>query len=661
MMFFGVRLGIFYSIAEKCGLITNKPQISIADLEATLNQLGSFFEGVIEPLLTWIRADQTGPAIAAVIVIAGILIIFIAAFQTIREAELIKQAREIIGTKSELTFAKNFNFLDQDLREIPKIKVAWSEFAETIFRPELDESGNLVKPCQNTVRPQEFFNLRDLGVGPDFVKVFPSVFIGVGLSLTFLGLIAALGTAVDAINASGANTASIQASIAGLLKISSAKFYASLFALFTSIVMTLSLRVMAWRLIGLLKEVNDAIEAGVQYLGPEKLSIDANKLLSEQLVQLQTFNTDLALKIGEQVQVSLTESLAPVVQKLDNMGGDMAQQNIEAIKDIAEEVTKGIQGSASGAMDRVAETLDNISTKLGGLSETLGSALSNFDADFTQMLDGLKHSLKESADGVSAGINESMGQMSQNIGQTAEDVSQIIGGLTTSVQSLASAGADISREGGEELRRQVEAASRQASEQMAQAGQELSSGFRQSTEEFVSSLSGAAVQLKEFESSLIMLPSQLGEVNSKLGDSASQITAASEQFGSATSGIRQIIEPLATYAKDTSESIVVITEAMQTVSSQLAEASSGISDSVQVLNTEVGAQLRRLDGADEQLAKLLAGIEDSTSRVLGEVNKFVAQVDSGFASSVGILRDSIVDFEEVIESVGRIVSDTKQG
>jgi archaellum component FlaC len=626
-----------------------------------LNELGLIFEGIISPLLEWIKEDQTGPAIAGVIVIVGFLIISAALAQTIQEAMLISKARWIVGDGDEEQFAKHYNTMDQDLKEIEKINFAWSEFSETLFRPKFDEEKNLISPCENTVRPQEYFNIRNLDIGPNFAKVFPSVFVGIGLSLTFLGLIAALSEAVVAINASAGDTNSIQAAIANLLQISSAKFYASLFALFTSIVMTISLRLMSWFLNASLNKLNQSIEASVRYLGPEKLSITANELLSEQLVQLQTFNTDLAFKIGEQVQLSLSESLAPVVEKLNNMGGDMAAGNIKAIKDIAEEVTKGIQGSAAGAMDRVAETLDSISAKLGGLSDTLGGALSNFDSDFTQMLDGLKQSLKDSADGVSAGINDSMNHMSEGIGKTAVDVSQIIGGLKTTMESLANTGADISKQGGEELRRQVEVASKQASEQMSQAGQELATGFQQSTQELVATMAGMTAQLKQLEAGLLGLPGQLGEVNIKLSASATQIENASDQFGTVTSGIRGVIEPLAQYASDTRQAISEIMEAMKIVSSQVGEASTGISGAVESLSTEVSGQLKRLDGADEQLARLLLGIEDSTTRVLGEVNRFVSEVDSGFASSIGMLQESIGEFEEVVDSVGKIVKETRKG
>ncbi|MDA9351106.1 hypothetical protein N9R29_01275 [Gammaproteobacteria bacterium] len=539
--------------------------------------------------------------------------------------------------------------------------MAWSEFSETLFKPKFDEAGILLRPCENTVRPQEYFNLRNLSIGPNFVKVFPSIFVGIGLSLTFLGLIAALSEAVVAINVTSGNTTSIQSAIANLLRISSAKFYASLFALFTSITMTLSLRVMSWYLSTSLARLNQALEASVRYLGPEKLSLITNELLLEQLNQLKTFNTDLALKIGEQVQVSLSQSLAPVVEKLDNMGGNMAQQSIDAIKDIAEEVTRGIEGAAGGSMDRVAETLDEVSTKLGGLSETLGGALSNFDADFKEMLNGLKESLKESADGVSAGISDSMEHMSEGIGKTAADVSQIIVGLTATMQNIANTGAEVSKQGGEELRKQVEAASKQASDQMSRAGQDLATGFKESTSELVSTMAGATSQLKQLEVGLIGLPAQLGDVNSKLSTSAEQIGIASEQFGAATNGIKGIIEPLAKYASETHQSIIEITTSMQLVSSEVSEASIGISRAVDSLSTEISAQLERLDGADEQLAKLLMGIEDSTTRVLGEVNKFVSEVDSGFSSSVGMLQETIGEFEEVIDSVGKLIKETREG
>jgi ABC-type transporter Mla subunit MlaD len=624
-----------------------------------MEQFGIIFEGLIKPLLLWIREDSVGPALAGIIMIAGLIIIGYASIRTWRDYLLIARAREAVSTRTDNEFANDFNMINQDLQAIPQIKIAWAEFSETLIRPRFDEQNNLLAPCENTTRPQIFFNLRELGMGPDFVKVFPSVFVGVGLSLTFLGLISALDQAVTAINSSAGDTSSIQSAIGNLLKISSAKFYASLFALFMSVLMTISLRIMSWKLNSDIGALNRSIEAGVRFLTPEKLAIDANQILNNQLLQLQTFNTDLAMKIGEQVQLSLKETLTPVIQKLDDMGGDMTQQNINAIREISEGVTKGIQGATAGSMDRVAETLDNISTKLGGLSETLSGALSNFDADFRRMLEGLKNSLKESTDGVADGIGSSMTKMSDGIGQTATEVTEIIGGLTTTVQNLANAGAEISRQGGEELRRQVEAASQQASEQMAQAGRELATGFQESTQGLVGALGATTSQLRQLEQGLTGLPDQLTDVNSRLGNSATQIGEAAGQFSSATSGLRGLIEPLAQYAADTRQSIMEITETMQLVSGEVGDASNAISDAVGVLDKEISAQLARIDGSDAQLARLLEGIEGSTNRILSSVNSFVTEVDNGFASSVGILNESVSELEETFDRLRQSIEDNR--
>lgn len=624
-----------------------------------MDWIGIVFESNIRFLLDWIKQDNVGPALAAVITIFGAGIILVALTQTIREYRLIHLARSIVGKRTEAEFARDFNLIDQDLSSIPKINAAWGEFSETLIHPEFDGQSNLVTPCKNTQRPQVYFSLRELDMGPDFAKVFPSVFVGIGLSLTFLGLISALGEAVQAINASAGDTSNIQQAIGNLLQISSAKFYASLFALFMSVLMTISLRLMSWGLSGQLARLNRSIEAGVRFLTPEQLALEANKLLENQLGQLRTFNTDLAMKIGEQVQSSLKESLAPVIQRLDDMGGDMTKQNIDAIKNITEEVTKGIQGATAGSMDRVAATLDSISDKLGGLSDTLSGALSNFDAEFRQMLEGLKNSLQQSTEGVADGIGASMTQMSKGVGQTAAEVSQIIGGLTSTVENLANTGAEISRQGGEELRKQVEAASRQASEQMAQAGRELASGFQESTEGLVIALNGATNQLRQLEQGLMGLPEQLGDVNSRLGVSANQIGEAANQFGAATSGIRGLIEPLAQYAADTRESVGQITQAMQTASTKMGDASSEINRAVGHLDEAVTSQLNKLDGSDAQLARLLQGIEESTERVISQVNTFVTEVDQGMARSVGVLNDSIGGFEEAIDNIRKLIEETR--
>ena len=152
--------------------------------------LGPEFQALITPLLDWIKKDSVGPAIAGVIVIAGTLIFALGLYRTVREFLWLRRAKSAIAGRSDDEFAKQFNVIDQDLRQINKIDFAWSEFSETLIRPQIDELGAMVRPTK-TPSTTTYFNMRDMGIGPDFIKVFPSVCRG-GLSF-ILGLISACG------------------------------------------------------------------------------------------------------------------------------------------------------------------------------------------------------------------------------------------------------------------------------------------------------------------------------------------------------------------------------------------------------------------------------------------------------------------------------------
>ena len=141
--------------------------------------------------------------------------------------------------------------------------------------------------------------------------------------------------------------------------------------------------------------------------------------------------------------------------------------------------------------------------------------------------------------------------------------------------------------------------------------------------------------------------------------SATQIGEAANQFGTATSGIRGLIEPLAQYAADTRESVAQITQAMQTAATKMGEASSEINQAVGNLDETVTSRLNKLEGADAQLARLLQGIEESTERVISQVNTFVTEVDQGLARSVGVLNDSIGAFEEAIDNIRKLIEETR--
>ena len=69
---------------------------------------------------------------------------------------------------------------------------AWEEYEETLTDPAEGETA-----VRNTVRPHYFFNMEDLGQSSIRWRQIPNTFVSVGLLLTFLGIISAIGGLIE--------------------------------------------------------------------------------------------------------------------------------------------------------------------------------------------------------------------------------------------------------------------------------------------------------------------------------------------------------------------------------------------------------------------------------------------------------------------------------
>lgn len=140
---------------------------------------------------------------------------------------------------------------------------AWKEYRETHIVD--DQDGKLV--VRNAVRPSQFFNLDDLHFTQGFWRIVPGLFVTIGLSLTFLGLISALNSMSTSLDDGGS------AALEGLLTIASAKFIMSLTGLCCSIVFTIGLRSGTSQLEKTVHSLNSLIEKRLTFISLEDLSI----------------------------------------------------------------------------------------------------------------------------------------------------------------------------------------------------------------------------------------------------------------------------------------------------------------------------------------------------------------------------------------------------
>ncbi|MDA8827245.1 hypothetical protein N9N82_07810 [Luminiphilus sp.] len=607
-----------------------------------LSNFGRFFTRFLDPILTGIRQADIGAGLAFLVLLGGVSVFCYALVVYLRDRRLIKRAaRVLLGVDSESTFAEKYNVIAQDMASIPRFGEAWSEFCETLIPPKRKSDNSLV-PAANTVRPHVYFNTTDLSVGPRFANVWPNIFVGIGLTITFLGLISALTEASTSMGEVAGDSLKVQNVVQNLLNVASAKFYASLVALFVSVILTLLLRFITTNISKHLHGFNRRIETGVRFLSQESLSARANELIEEQLEQLKTFNTDLAIKVGEKV----TEAIAPVLNDIREGNEASRKELADGFSGLGDRVSESMSAGTLDAMSRVAESLEAVSSKLDSLGDVLTNSLSGFDEQLKQSMSGLSEALKQTMSGVSQGLNEALGDMAPQIKDSMSSITEVMDGLQNKISDYAANGAT-------QVGDSIKQATAEAGGVISQAGSDFSNAFNAATSGLLSNLESLADNLSTLDKNLIDLPEKLGTVGASLSAAASSITTASTQFSSSASGMKSVIEPLAQFASENRQALQVLSDGLQTSSSAVEIASTKIQESVSTLNQSVEERLRQLDGGDEALERYMVGLNSSAEQLLSRIVEFVGTIDQGFANSIGQLKGAIEDMEAVAEQLAK--------
>lgn len=601
-----------------------------------LSDLGQFFTKVLDPILEGIRASDIGAGLAFLILIGGICVLAFAIYRYVVERQLIARANKVFSEiETERDFAEKYNVLGQDMADLPILGDAWSEFSETLIPPKRRDDGSII-PAANTLRPHSFFNTVDLPIGPKFLTVWPNIFVGIGLTITFLGLISALTEASASMADVAGDSLRVQSVVQNLLNVASAKFYASLVALFVSVILTLSLRWISTDINKLLQLLNHQIEKGVRYQSEEVLALRANDLMEEQLVQLKTFNTDLAIKIGE----NITEAIQPVLSEITTNNERITEQQVGALKTMGEEVSRSISGASQDAMERVAESLVDVSSKLDDLGTILANSLSGFDEQLKQSMEGLSKALESAVGDVSQNLTNSLSDMGPKIQESLSAVTETMAGLDSKVAQYAENGASA-----------IEGATRAASQVMSAAGEDFSSSFTSATSGLTGNLENLSQHISELDRNLAQLPDRLQTVNTSLTTTSESINTSSTQFTTAASGLRAVIEPLAEFARENRAALEVLNEGLSTSSAAVQTTTEMIRTSVDSLNETVSTRLSQMEGGDEALARYVAQINESTERLLSQITVFVREIDSNFAGSIGQLKGAIEELGDVADSL----------
>lgn len=132
-----------------------------------------------------------GLASAMIIVGVGIFLYLFIAFYVPTKSKLDQLVDDVKKIKNSMDMAENFSYVNNAMREVSFVYHSWRELRKHFVFPEPGTKG----PIRSTIGPSEFFNLETAEEGGITIKQYSHIgdhFVGIGLVLTFLGLVSGI-------------------------------------------------------------------------------------------------------------------------------------------------------------------------------------------------------------------------------------------------------------------------------------------------------------------------------------------------------------------------------------------------------------------------------------------------------------------------------------
>jgi hypothetical protein len=281
------------------------------------------------------------------------------------------------------------------------LRHAWRQYRATLL--DLDARDDAL--LRATARPEDYF--LHLGDETRVLAWWANIFVAIGLTFTFLGIVAALLKAVQAMGAS-ADPANMQVALVALLHITAAKFWTSIGGVLSSIILRVFDRRWHASIDRRLQALCDRIEAGTLLVSPQFLA-------AEQLAEMRRQNDLLAGR-------------APASAAVPAGGGALAPETGEQLSDAAR--------AFAVATDRLAATLDGLDARVGAMtgrivaeaSEGVGAALGSAIKRSTAATDAQAETLTAASDEVKS--------LLATLGRVVGEMSAVFAPLRTATVSI---------------------------------------------------------------------------------------------------------------------------------------------------------------------------------------------------------------------------------
>ncbi|QOZ23112.1 hypothetical protein [Bradyrhizobium sp. CCBAU 51753] len=531
-----------------------------------------------------------------------------------RVVALNRVAKEITSHRTAAELSARITDVDRNIARFgtsgakARVAAAWREFRETLVPHE--EAGQVI--LRNSVRPSAFFNIEDLGFSAGFWRYVPSLFVSVGLLLTFLGLVAALQSIVPA---KGEVIGNDQLSI--LLSVASAKFIMSLTGLLCSILFTLVLRIGTVRAEAASHNLANEIEGRLSFISLEYLAIEQLSAVREQREHFRRIGLELVAELGrplrEDIPRAISSGIETAMAPLLAQVGKAGTEGVGAlVQDLSSRFTSDVSQALSAASSRLSEAGDRIaqlSERMDSSSTRVGQELDSAVSRIAKSMEGIQSTLIQSAENTGSVFSEGAEKLLTVMNRTLESIQE---NTSTGAQALSSAAADL-KQAGETFRHQMDEAAR--------GGGDVA---RARIEEAGVRIAGLTGELTSQVGQQLMSP--LVEIAARMQEVANQVAGASTDFRKLSDGVRS-----------GADATIEAAGAFRSASRDLVDASSPVRETTERME----GSLRQLSDLSRNVASTVTRSAEATARSAADALAAAQVVLTNKAQAVEATLDGI--------------------
>jgi hypothetical protein len=546
---------------------------------------------------------------------------------------------------------------------------AWQEFQESL--PDETET-----PIRCTTRPAPYF-LRSLPRHKDLI-FWSNAFVGIGLILTFLGIVVALNATAHGMR-EGASVQESQGALRDLLTIASAKFFSSIAGLAASLMLRFADYRMNKSTERVVAAICDLLDRGLLYVSPQLMAVRQLDELKRQSTQLEKFNTDLAMSIGEQVGQQFQAVMAPMQSSLGTLSSSMETMSDRLSERFGEGAAKAIESASGGELRALGHTLEALRAELEGLSrhvqgsgEDAARQIRAAGTDFARAAEDIR--------GAFSGLTGQVGEMGRTlVDDTAtartrqiELLDATVSGLEAAnaktaevmagaVDALRSAGVSVASDLQEQVGAAMTGAAREAEGVIRTAINESGVAFAGAGKSMVDAVEVAAARISSLAAAIEKSERGASSAAEAFQDSADGARSAAVAITDAAGGFAVAAGPVANAAKAFQDAAARIAASLDQSERAAADALRAMKElagdigETQTSATEAWTSYRaRFDGVDQSLEKTLGLMVSTLSDAMGEFRKFAQDVDLEMGKAVSRLAQSMATIEENSDSISQI-------